>query len=277
MSPTPDFGPLISADELAPEHRLIDIRWSLADPKGGRKAYEAGHIPGAVFVDLEDDITGERGAGRHPLPTREQFERAMRRAGVNASDRVVIYDDGGGSVAGRAWWVLRLHGHRNAAVLDGGLQGWSGELETGNVRPPEGDFVASDPDRAMYLDFDEVASRDASDVLIDVRAPERYSGETEPVDPVAGHVPGAKNAFWQGNLGEDGKYMSPSDLRRRYEALGVKEGNAIVYCGSGVNACQAAIAIERAGLGPVRVYAGSWSDWSSHAGRPVATGRESGG
>jgi thiosulfate/3-mercaptopyruvate sulfurtransferase len=269
-----DFGPLISADELTPEHRLIDIRWSLADPEGGRKNYEAGHIPGAVFVDLEADITGATGAGRHPLPTREQFQQAMRRAGVNSGDRVVIYDDGGGSVAGRVWWLLRLFGHPGAAVLDGGIQAWRGELEAGTITPNEGDFVAGKPDRTMYLDFDEVAGRDASDVLIDVRAPERYSGETEPIDPVAGHVPGAKNAFWQGNLGGEGRYLSPSELKRRYESIGVKEGNAIVYCGSGVNACQAAIAIERAGLGPVRVYAGSWSDWSRHANASVETGPE---
>jgi thiosulfate/3-mercaptopyruvate sulfurtransferase len=125
------FGPLISADELATQlgsHdlRLIDIRWSLADPGGGRKAYEAGHIPGAVFVDLEEDITGAEGAGRHPLPTREQFETAMRRAGVGRGDRVVIYDDAGGSVAARVWWLLRLHGHATVAVLDGGMQTWTG-------------------------------------------------------------------------------------------------------------------------------------------------------
>ena len=274
MAPSPEFGPLVAADDIPRDAKLIDIRWSLADPTGGRKAYEAGHIPGAVFVDLEQDITGTTGAGRHPLPTREQFENAMRRAGVDNTDRVVVYDDGGGSVAGRVWWLLRLFGHRDAAVLDGGVQSYTGELETGTVQRPQGNFVAAEPDRSMYLDFDQVAARDGGDVLIDVRAPERYSGATEPVDPIAGHVPGAKNVFWQRNLGDDGRYLPPEKLREQYQALGVTEGNAIVYCGSGVNACQAALAIEQAGLGPVRVYAGSWSDWSRHEGAPVATGDE---
>jgi thiosulfate/3-mercaptopyruvate sulfurtransferase len=274
MATSPDFGPLIGADELTPDMRLIDIRWSLADPTGGRKAYEAGHIPSAVFVDLEEDITGSEGAGRHPLPTREHFQAAMRRAGVDNEDRVVVYDDGGGSVAGRVWWLLRLFGHRNAAVLDGGIQAFPGALESGSVERPEGDFVAAEADRSMYLDYEEVAHRSDDDVLIDVRAPERYTGETEPVDPVAGHIPGARNAFWQGNLSDEGTYLSPARLRSRYESLGVMEGSAVVYCGSGVNACQAAIAIERAGLGPVRVYAGSWSDWSRHEGAPAATGAE---
>jgi thiosulfate/3-mercaptopyruvate sulfurtransferase len=277
MATSPSFGPLITATELAgelPSVKLIDIRWSLADPTGGRKAYESGHIPGAVFVDLEQDITGQMGAGRHPLPTREQFEAAMRRAGVNNGDRVVVYDDGKGSVAGRVWWLLRLHDHDNAAVLDGGVQAWTGELETGNVEPPPGAFTAPEPDRTMWLEFEDVANLDGGDVLIDVRAPERYSGETEPVDPVAGHIPGARNAFWQGNVGEDGTYLSSDELRRRYEALGVSKGNAVVYCGSGVNACQAVIAVERAGFGPVRVYAGSWSDWRGHPDAPVATGTD---
>jgi thiosulfate/3-mercaptopyruvate sulfurtransferase len=270
MTTLPDR--LVGADAIPPDAKLIDIRWSLADPEGGRKSYEAGHIPGAVFVDLEQDITGKSGAGRHPLPTREQFQEAMRTAGIDNADRVVVYDDAGGSVAARVWWLLRLFGHDNAAVLDGGVQAWTGELETGSVTPERGDFIADEPDRSMYLAYDEVASREGGDVLIDVRAPERYSGETEPVDPIAGHVPGAKNVFWQRNLGQDGRYLEPEALREKYEALGVTEGNAIVYCGSGVNACQAALAIEQAGLGPVRVYAGSWSDWSRHEGAAIATG-----
>jgi thiosulfate/3-mercaptopyruvate sulfurtransferase len=272
MARSPDL--LVGADAIPQDAKLIDIRWSLADPNGGRKAYEAGHIPGAVFVDLEEDITGEQGAGRHPLPTREQLEQAMRRAGIDNDDHVVVYDDGGGSVAGRVWWLLRLFGHDNVSVLDGGVQAYAGELETGANTPEPGDFVAAEPDRAMYLDYDEVSQRSADDVLIDVRAPERYSGRTEPIDPIAGHVPGAKNVAWQENLDPQGKYLSPSELKKRYEALGVTGGNAVVYCGSGVNACQAAIAIERAGLGPARVYAGSWSDWSRHEGAPIATGTE---
>jgi thiosulfate/3-mercaptopyruvate sulfurtransferase len=226
-----------------------------------------------VFVDLEDDITGAEGAGRHPLPTREQFETAMRRAGLGRGHRVVVYDDAGGSVAARVWWLLRAHGHAAVAVLDGGVRAWTGPLDTGTVTPTEGDFVADEPDRSIWLDFDEVSAL-TDGTLIDARAPERYKGETEPVDPVAGHIPGARNAFWQTNLDEDGRYLPPDELRRRYESIGVTEGKAVVYCGSGVNACQAIIAIERAGLGPTRLYAGSWSDWSCHEGAPVATGND---
>lgn len=265
---------LVRAGDVPADAKLIDIRWALSDPTGGRRAYEAGHIPGAVFVDLEADITGPTGAGRHPLPTQEQFQDAMRRAGIDDGDRVVVYDDSGGSVAARVWWLLRLFGHDDAAVLDGGVRAYTGELESGSVTPTPGNFVAREPDRSMYLTYDEVAHRDAGDVLIDVRAPERYSGQSEPVDPVAGHIPGAVNAPFAGNLGDDGAYLPAAELRRRYEALGVRDGNAIVYCGSGVNACQAAVAIERAGLGRARVYAGSWSDWSAHSGAPVATGSD---
>lgn len=277
MGPSSSFGPLLSPPELASQLsseglRIIDIRWSLADPDGGRARYEQAHIPGAAFVDLDRDITGSTGAGRHPLPTREQFERAMRTAGVRRGDRVVIYDDGGGSVAARVWWLLRVYGHEAAAVLNGGIQAWPGPFESGIVNPVEGDFVAAAIDRSAYLDRNQVAALGSGTVLIDVRAPERYAGETEPVDPVAGHIPGAVNVFWQDNLGPDGRFLPADELRHRYEVVGVGEGGAVVYCGSGVNASQAVLALELARL-PVRLYAGSWSDWCSHEGAPVATGR----
>jgi thiosulfate/3-mercaptopyruvate sulfurtransferase len=273
------FGPLISAEELAgelggPDLAVIDIRWSLADRGGGRGRYMQAHIPGAVFVDLEEDITGAQGAGRHPLPSAEQLEAAMRRAGVDRGDRVVVYDDAGGSVASRLWWLLRAHGHEKVAVLDGGIDAWRGPLESGVATRPLGDFVALDPDRAMWLDREEVGVRGEDVVLLDVRAPERYAGEIEPVDPLAGHIPGARNAFWQGNLGDDGRFLPADALRARYQALGASGGDVVTYCGSGVNACHAALAVELAGLGPARVYAGSWSDWCSAPDAPVATGAD---
>lgn len=271
-------GPLIGADDLAsrlgdPRLSLLDIRWSLADPSGGRARYAEGHIPGAVFVDLED-VTGRpssrAGFGRHPLPGREAFEEAMREAGVSADDGVVVYDDAGASVAARLWWLLRLHGHDRVMVLDGDINGWTGPVEPGVVTPRRGDFVASEPDRSMWLDRAEVAALPEGHVLIDVRTADRYAGEQEPVDPVAGHIPGARNIPWQDNLGPDGRFLPPESLRELY--AGVRPGSVVTYCGSGVTSCHTAIALELAGLGPVRVYAGSWSDWIAAEDPPVATG-----
>jgi thiosulfate/3-mercaptopyruvate sulfurtransferase len=265
MAPSPD-GPLISAEELArvlDDVRVIDMRWSLADPGGGRRGYEAGHIPGAVFLDLDEEITGDEGLGRHPLPTREQFEDAMRNAGVWNDTRVVVYDDGGGSSAGRLWWLLKAFGHEDVAVLDGGLQAWTGELESGTRTYERGDFTAQEIDRSMIATIDEVPT---AGTLLDARAPERYRGETEPVDLIPGHIPGAINVFWQSNLGPDGRFLSPAELRAKYEGF---TGDVVVYCGSGVNACHDVIAMEVAGLKRPRVYAGSYSEWSRTPGKKI--------
>jgi thiosulfate/3-mercaptopyruvate sulfurtransferase len=274
------FGPLVDAGWLA-EHlsdhdmRVIDLRWYL-DGRSGRDAYHAGHIPGAAFVDLEKDITGADGAGRHPLPAREQFEQAMRRAGVNAGDAVVVYDDQGGYSAARLWWLLRLFGHERAAVLDGGIDAWSGGLETGSKElPQEGDFVAGEPDRSLYLTYDEMTRDRARVALVDARAPERYRGEVEPIDPKPGHIPGARNVPWTANLGADKRFLPPERLRGKYAAAGVADGAAAVaYCGSGVSAVVDVLGMELAGFDGVRLYAGSWSDWVSHPEAPVATGEE---
>ena len=266
---------LIGADDLRrvlADVRVIDFRWYLDDAGKGRRAYEAGHVPGAVFVDL-DEVTGV-GHGRHPLPSPEGFERAMRRAGVDRESRVVVYDDAGGSVAARLWWLLQIHGHDRVQVLDGGIQAWDGGLESGTNAVPEGDFVADDPDLSEVVSYEEMATLGEGDVVLDVRGGERYRGEVEPVDPIAGHVPGAKNAFWQEFVMQDGRIASADELRARFARLGVDEGNAVVYCGSGVVACQTKLALERAGLGPVRIYAGGWSDWSNRPGAEVATGDE---
>jgi thiosulfate/3-mercaptopyruvate sulfurtransferase len=193
----------------------------------------------------------------------------MRKAGVSAETRVVIYDDEGGSIAARLWFMLGWFGHGAQAVLNGGLQGWGSPLETDIPHVEAGDFTARDPDYSRVLDFEGVSKLQRVP-LLDARVPERYRGDVEPVDPKAGHIPGAVNAPWKENLGPDGRFKSAAELRKRYEELGVAQG-AVAYCGSGVTACHDVLAMEVAGVPNVRLYAGSWSDWSSRD-APVATG-----
>src|SRR5579859_5394017 len=265
------FGPLVEAEwlrnHISDENvLLIDFRWYLVGRKG-RDEYLKGHIPGAVFIEL-DSVTGE-GHGRHPLPGAAQFETEMRTAGVSDETRVVIYDDEGGSIAARLWFLLGWFGHEIQAVLNGGLQAWGSPLESDIPHVEPGDFTARDPDQSRVLDF--VAVRELHGVpLLDARAPERYRGDLEPVDPKAGHIPGALNAPWKENLAPDGLFRSPEELRARYEELGAAQG-AVAYCGSGVTACHDVLAMHIAGLPNVRLYGGSWSDWSSRD-APVATG-----
>lgn len=253
--------------------RVVDFRWYL-DGRSGRQAYRSGHIPGAVFVDL-DAMTPAEGPGRHPIPSSETFTEAMRAAGVSESSLVVVYDDVSGSVAARLWWLLRHFGHRAAAVLDGGIQAWSGRLESGDVAVRRGDFKAASARLDDVVDIEAVLSRAGRTVLLDARAPERYRGETEPVDPRAGHIPGAHSAPWTGNLDQSGSFLDPERLRRRYRELGVERGeDVIAYCGSGVNACHDLLALELAGLPGARLYEGSWSDYSRNADLPAASGAE---
>jgi thiosulfate/3-mercaptopyruvate sulfurtransferase len=271
------FGPLVQAGWLAehaadPDLRIVDLRWYL-DGRSGRDAYRRGHIPGAVFVDLDSEITGKEGPGRHPLPSPEDFQAAMRRAGVNRQSRVVVYDDAGGFSGARLWWLLRRFGHSRVAVLDGGLQLWPGELETGEAEMPAGDYLALAPEPGQVLDREAVRTRGSATVLLDARAGERFRGETEPMDPRAGHIPGAINAYWQENLGPDGRFLPAGQLRARYVRLGVEAGEQVVaYCGSGVSAIHDLLALEVAGLGGGRLYEGSWSDWSRHPELPAETG-----
>jgi thiosulfate/3-mercaptopyruvate sulfurtransferase len=273
------FGPLVTADWLRehlrdPDISVIDFRWYLLDRKG-RDEYARGHIPGAVFVDLEA-VTGKQDAnarGRHPLPTAAQFESEMRQAGIDENTKVVVYDDAGGSVAARLWFLLGWFGHGAQAVLDGGLQSWGGPLDRSITTPSAGSFQSREPDRARILDFEEVCGLEGVPVL-DARAGERFRGEKEPVDPKAGHIPGALSAPWMDNLGSDGRFKSPEELRERFAALGADDG-AVVYCGSGVNATHHLLAMDVAGLRNGRLYAGSWSDWSNRE-APVATGKEPG-
>ena len=268
------FGPLVSAGWLR-QHigdldvRVIDFRWYLQG-RDGREEYVRAHIPGAAFVDLEA-VTGHDGAGRHPLPPASQFEAEMQRAGVSATTKVIAYDDAGGSVAARLWFLLGWFGHEAQAVLDGGLQAWGGPLDEVIPSFDAGSFHARQPDRARVLDFEAVQHVHGVP-LLDARAGERYRGEKEPVDPKAGHIPGAVSAPWMENLGPDGRFKSPAELRAHFAALGAEEG-AVVYCGSGVNATHDLLAMEVAGLHNGRLYAGSWSDWSSRD-APVATGND---
>jgi thiosulfate/3-mercaptopyruvate sulfurtransferase len=266
------FGPLVDAAWLHRhiedvDLRVIDFRWYLQS-RDGRTEYGGGHIPGAVFVDLED-VTGKQGGGRHPLPGREQFEQAMRAAGVSDSTRVVVYDDTGGSVAARLWFLLGYFGHGAQAVLDGGLRAWDEPLDTVPVPVDPGDFHASEPDRPLVLDFEAVSALRGVPV-IDARAGERYRGEKEPIDPKAGHIPGAVSAPFTESLAPDGRFKSADELRARYEAIGAGDG-AVFYCGSGVNAAHHLLAMAIAGLPNARLYAGSWSDWANRD-LPVATG-----
>ncbi|MFJ8358440.1 sulfurtransferase [Streptomyces sp. NPDC093984] len=277
---------IISASELASElagarpPTLLDIRWQLstataagAAPFDGRAEYAAGHIPGAVFVDLDTDLADPPGpAGRHPLPDIERFGAAMRAAGVSSDRPVVVYDGGQGWAAARAWWLLRFTGHPDVRVLDGGLPAWEGSLASGiETAPAPGDFRPA-PGALPLLDADGAAALARTGLLLDARAGERYRGEVEPIDPVGGHIPGAVSAPTAQNLTETGHFLPEEKLAERFKALGVTEGAEVgVYCGSGVSAAQQVLALTLAGI-PAALYVGSWSEWSSDGNRPVAVG-----
>jgi thiosulfate/3-mercaptopyruvate sulfurtransferase len=276
-------SPLISVDRLAAELAsgsppvLLDCRWQLA---GGadRAAYDRGHLPGAVFVDLDRDLAAAPGPrGRHPLPDPAAFQAAMRRCGVDGGRPVVAYDQGDAGGAARAWWLLGFFGHPDARVLDGGLPAWvaSGRpLDTGPPDPLPGDFTAR-PGHRPALDAAGAARMAAAGVLLDARVPARYAGREEPVDPVAGHIPGARNSP-MGELLTGGLLLPTAQLRRRFEALGVRQGVPVgAYCGSGVVAAQLVLALEAAGI-PAALYPGSWSEWVADPSRPVAVGDQPG-
>jgi thiosulfate/3-mercaptopyruvate sulfurtransferase len=273
-------GPLVDVTTLAAELEgdrsptLLDVRWRLGGPPG-RDDYLAGHLPGAVFVDLDRDLAGRPGAGgRHPLPDPSDAQHSMRRLGVRDGRPVVVYDEADGSVAARAWWVLRWLGHIDVRLLDGGLRAWRAAglpLDTGDVRPEPGDLTVR-PGALPVLDAAGAAEVARHGRLLDARAVERYRGEVEPVDPVAGRVPGAVSAPATGNVAEDGRFLPVDALRERFAAMGVEPGAAVgAYCGSGVNAAQTVLALELAGIGGA-LYAGSWSEWVTDSARPVATG-----
>ncbi|WP_432037545.1 sulfurtransferase [Streptomyces cucumeris] len=278
------MNPLITASELMEEMAgdhpplLLDVRWQLGGPPG-RPEYEAGHLPGAVYVDLDSDLAGPAGpAGRHPLPELSVFAAAMRRAGVGRERRVVVYDGGQGWAAARAWWLLRWAGHPSVRVLDGGLSAWQaggGALTTEVPAVAEGDF-APEPGAVPVLEADGAAALARRGVLLDARAGERYRGEVEPIDPVGGHIPGAVSAPTAGNVADDGLFLPPERLAERFAGLGVTEATEVgVYCGSGVSAAHQVLALASVGV-PAALYVGSWSEWSASGDRPVATGPQPG-
>jgi thiosulfate/3-mercaptopyruvate sulfurtransferase len=253
---------------------LLDVRWDLAS--GSRlDLYQQGHIPGAAFVDLDADLAGPPGAGgRHPVPAREAFQAAMRRAGVDGDRPVVVYDAADSTAAARAWWLLRYFSHPEVGVLDGGLAAWvreGFELERGSGAVGRvGDFTAR-PGRMPVLDAAGAARVATDGVLLDARAPERFRGETEPIDPVAGHIPGARNRPTVRNLDPDGRFAPPAALREHFSQLGVRDDAEIgAYCGSGVTAAHEVLALELAGY-RAALYPGSWSEWINDPARPVAT------
>jgi thiosulfate/3-mercaptopyruvate sulfurtransferase len=259
---------------------LLDVRWRTGGPPG-IDSYRAGHLPRAVFVDLDTDLAAEPGpAGRHPLPSAGTFQAAMRRAGVGTDSTVVVYDEADATAAARAWWLLRYFGHRDCRVLDGGFRTWvaaGGQVTTGDGRPPGGGDFTARPGHMPVLDAEAAASLARRGALLDARARERYRGEREPIDPVAGHIPGALSAPTTANVGADGRFLPAAGLRARFATLGAAAGTGLVgaYCGSGVTAAHEVLALELAGI-PASLYVGSWSNWIADPARPVATGPEPG-
>ncbi|MPY56482.1 sulfurtransferase [Streptomyces spongiae] len=250
---------------------LLDVRWQLGGPNL-RPEYEKAHIPGAVFVDLDSELAGPAGArGRHPLPDTEVFGAAMRAAGVSADRDVVVYDGGLGWAAARAWWLLRFTGHPSVRVLDGGLAAWDGPLTSEIPKPLHGAFTPA-PGALPLLDAEGAAALARTGLLLDARAAERYRGDVEPIDPVAGHIPGAVSAPTTQNVTESGRFLPAAELADRFKALGASDTPEVgVYCGSGVSGAHEVLALAVAGI-PAALYVGSWSEWSHDGDRPVATG-----
>lgn len=273
---------LVSAGELAarladPDWLVADCRFELADRDAGARAWRAGHIPGAIHADLERDLSAPvtRETGRHPLPPIDVFAATLSRWGMTGHTQVVAYDAGNGMFAARLWWMLRFMGHDAVAVLDGGYAAWLAggyPVSDAAVTRPPGRFVAR-PRRAMVCDAVDVTEALASgEVLVDLRAAERFAGQVEPLDTVAGHVPGAVNLPFQLNLDEHGRFRSPAALAELWRArTGAAGGSGLIcMCGSGVTACQGLLALEVAGRPGGRLYAGSWSEWIRDPARPVA-------
>jgi thiosulfate/3-mercaptopyruvate sulfurtransferase len=277
---------LISIDELAtrigdPNLRVADTRWYLNRPGAGRAAYDSGHIPGAMFIDLDADLADHDGygaPGRHPLPSPEVFRRRMAELGIGSNSHVVAYDDLGGAMAARLWWMLDNLGHRGGvAVLDGGIQAWIAagkQLSTDEPHYPPAHLELA-TDWTKVISREELADRLGEVRLLDARAPERYRGEVEPIDPVAGHIPTAVNAPTTGNVDAAGRFRSSAALRDRYLDLTSGEQPVVVACGSGTTACHNSLAMRLAGMPDPILYVGSFSDWS-RSGMPVATGPEPG-
>jgi thiosulfate/3-mercaptopyruvate sulfurtransferase len=263
-----------------PDLVIADCRFQLGSPDAGRKAYEESYIPGAVYFDLEKDLSGPVGehGGRHPLPDIGELAAKLSKAGIDETVRVVAYDDQGGAMASRFWWLLRYLGHEKVYVMDQGFTAWKNAgFPVTSAAPPirvPRKFVPR-MQEGMLAGVEDVrrAVREGTDVLIDSREGPRYRGETEPLDKAAGHIPTAKNRFWKDGIGPDGLWKRPEEQRSRFADLNQND-RIIVYCGSGVTACPNVLALEEAGFANVRLYAGSWSDWISYPDNPIATGEE---
>lgn len=279
------FHTLVSAAQLAehlndPDWIIFDCRFTLSDPESGRRAYQASHIPGSRYAHLNDDLSSEVTAtsGRHPLPDPQQLARKLGQWGVDGSKQVVVYDDSFGSMASRMWWDLRWLGHDSVALLDGGVQRWIRDGHPMSADAPviiPTEFKAQ-PDSSMWVDAQciEEALRSDKCLIIDARSEERFSGEREMLDKVAGHIPGSVNYPFEDNLDMGGTYMSAEELKEAYLELlnGVEPSRVVHMCGSGVTACHSVIAMEHAGFKGARLYPGSWSEWITDPGRPVETG-----
>ena len=271
------MGPLVTTEELArhPAWRVFDCRHDLMKPLWGEEAFRAGHLPGARFARSDEDLAAPKNGrnGRHPLPAPEVFLAWLGREGVRPSDPVVCYDQGPGVMASRLWWMLRWVGHASVAVLDGGMAKWTAEgrpvVKEVSVFPPTTYAGRVQP---WSVAVDEVVKHREAMVLVDARAPARFRGEQEPIDPVAGHIPGARNRFSNDNVNADGTFKSAALLRQEFDALlqGRPAGDVVHYCGSGVSACHNLLAMDVAGLSGARLYAGSWSEWIADPARPRA-------
>lgn len=283
------FTTLISAQELARQidqaHLvMIDCRHDLMDSTAGQKAYEAGHLPGARFIHLDRQLSGPKLAadstfsGRHPLPSKEDFIRHLRELGVNHTSQVVAYDAHGGMFAARLWWMLRWVGHTAVAVLDGGVPAWTElgfSLETKSPRLTQGSIQIRSS-LVSQLAADDILSNFSNKMytVVDARAADRYRGENETMDPVGGHIPGAKNRFFKDNLQTDAKFKPVEQLRQEWATIIPDASKAVMQCGSGVTACHNLLALEVAGLSGAALYPGSWSEWCADPTRPIATGAD---
>ena len=268
------LAPVVDHEWLR-EHRddvvLVDARW-YADGRSNRDAYVAGHLPGAIFVDLDTQLAGEPSVvvGRHPLPEPDTFARSMAASGIGDDDTVVAYDDAGGVMAARLVWMLRVTGH-DAALLDGGVMNYDGALDEGAVVRPAANFSPRPWPADRLADVDDASSRE--NLVLDARDASRYRGEPNALDPRAGHIPGARSVPCRENLSPAGTLVSAGELRQRFAAAGVtEERDVIVYCGSGVTACHDLLALEHAGFAPGRLFVGSWSQYANDLERPAATG-----
>jgi len=281
------FQTLLSSSDLAPHladpnWAIVDCRFDLAQTAKGERLYREAHLPGAVYAHLDRDLSGPKTGtnGRHPLPDMDEFKARLGHWGIGAGGQVVVYDQDNGMYASRLWWMLRYLGHAAVAVLDGGMAKWTSEgrpVRAGDEQRQPATFEGS-PHFEMLLSLDEVERLrlDSVHTLIDARAPERYRGEVETLDPVAGHIPGAINDFYKNNVQPDGTFLDPETLRGRLQALlgNRSPQNTAAYCGSGVTACHTLLALEHAGLMGAKLYAGSWSEWCADPQRPIARGEE---